>query len=83
MALRKTIALPIGLSVVDAYHRVEYAEVSKDQLRFQVRAYASVDFPACHDARYVCPYLLDGANPLIQAYEYLKSLPEYAGAVDC
>lgn len=26
---------------------------------------------------------LDGANPIKQAYEYLKTLPEFADATDC
>jgi hypothetical protein len=29
------------------------------------------------------PYNLDGVNPFEQAYLYLKTLPDFANAVDC
>lgn len=29
------------------------------------------------------PLNLDGTNPIKQAYEYLKTLPEFVDAVDC
>ena len=29
------------------------------------------------------PYDLDGENPIKQAYEYIKTLPEFEGAEDC
>lgn len=29
-----------------------------------------------------CAYDINGANPFEQAYEYLKTLPEFAGAID-
>lgn len=29
------------------------------------------------------PYDLDGGNPIAQAYEHLKTLPEFADAEDC
>jgi hypothetical protein len=37
------------------------------------------------DARTVsnAPYDIDGPNPIAQAYAYLKTLPEFAGAEDC
>ncbi len=32
---------------------------------------------------YVTSYNIDGENPFKQAYEYIKTLPEYADAIDC
>ena len=32
---------------------------------------------------YDCAYDLAGGNAHTQAYEYLKTLPEFAGATDC
>lgn len=83
MALKKTVQLPVGVEVVDAYHRIECVMVSKSTLDFRVRAYSSPAHPACQDVGYVCEYDLHGANPLAQAYQHLKTLPEFADAVDC
>lgn len=33
--------------------------------------------------KYVFPLDLNGLNPIKQAYEHLKTLPEFAGATDC
>jgi hypothetical protein len=30
-----------------------------------------------------CPYDIEGDNPIKQAYEHLKTLPEFEGAIDC
>jgi hypothetical protein len=32
---------------------------------------------------YVCDLNIDGDNPIRQAYLHLKTLPEFANAVDC
>lgn len=33
--------------------------------------------------QYEFPLDLEGSNPIRQAYEYLKTLPEFANATDC
>jgi len=30
-----------------------------------------------------CAYDINGKNPIAQAYDHAKTLPEFAGAVDC
>ena len=57
---------------------------SKTQMAFVLhyRASAEVDV-AFSEMLYQAPYVLDGPNPYKQAYEYLKTLPEFLGAVDC
>ena len=85
MALQKTTQTPFGIEVSDAYHRVEGLRlVSKDQIAFQVRSYKdNSGVPHFADTSGSCAYALDGANPIQQAYEHLKTLPEFAGATDC
>lgn len=84
MALSMTINTPYGIAVTDAYHRVEGLElVSKSQVRFQLRAYADPLMAAIGDTAYTCDYDLDGPNPIAQAYLHLKTLTEFANAVDC
>ena len=84
MALSKTITTVHGFEAVDAYHRVESVSlVGKDQISFHVRSYAAPDTPFFQEDVLSAPYELSGGNPLSQAYEHLKTLPEFEGAVDC
>jgi hypothetical protein len=84
MALKKTISTVYGFNVADAYHRIENVTLNgKDKLNFNVRIYTVADKPFFAENVMSCDYDLNGANPIAQAYEYLKTLPEFAGAVDC
>ena len=84
MALKKTFTTASGLQAIDAYHRVEQLKVvSKDAISFSVRSYASVEKPNFNEVNYSSSYSLDGENPIKQAYVHLKTLPEFAGAIDC
>lgn len=35
------------------------------------------------DEYFVAPYSLEGGDPYTQAYEYLKTLPEFTDSTDC
>jgi hypothetical protein len=85
MAIKKTTQTSFGIEVANAYHRVEGLRIiGKDQISFQVRSYKdNSGLPHFADAVASCAYALDGANPIEQAYEHLKTLPEFAGAIDC
>lgn len=84
MALKKSVTTVHGLDVVDAYHRVEGLSFeSKAKIKFQVRASVDGVKPHFADANYSCAYDLNGENPIKQAYDHLKTLPEFSGAVDC
>jgi hypothetical protein len=49
-----------------------------------VRSYKeNANVPHFADVSYTCAYDLTGANPIAQAYEHLKTLEDFAGAVDC
>ncbi len=84
MALSLTIRQETGIEVQDAYVQVASALVHKNQTataRYLIFAdtkklpFDSVEVTYFYD--------LDGSNPIKQAYEYLKSLPEFADATDC
>ncbi len=84
MALKKTIVSSQGFEVVDAYHRVENLQLAdKENVAFRVYVYKDVSFDPFNEKAYACSYNLNGENPLKQAYEYLKTLPEFSGATDC
>jgi hypothetical protein len=84
MALAQTVITPHGFTASDAYHRVEGTQVGKDKLTFQVRSYKdNSGLPHFADASFNCAYDMAVANPIAQAYIYLKTLPEFAGATDC
>jgi hypothetical protein len=52
-------------------------------MTFHIRSYVSTDKPFFSEDVITAPYSLDGVNPIAQAYEHLKTLPEFADAVDC
>ena len=84
MALNKTTTSSQGFEAVNAYHRVEgLCLVTNQMISFRVRTYKDVAFPAFADNGYSCAYNITGENPIKQAYEYLKTLPEFSHATDC
>ena len=86
MAFKKTVDTQIGVSINDAYHRVEFVTIDKSKKRidFHLRNYKDASSTSwISDALQTCEYDIDGANPIAQAYVYLKTLPEFAGATDC
>lgn len=84
MAISKTVMTPHGIEVQNAYHRVEGLTFqSKNKLKFQVRTSLDGVKPHFDDAAYECEYDIQGDNPIRQAYKHLKTLPDFAGAVDC
>lgn len=84
MALSKTVSTIYGFDVVNAYHRVEAISInSKDEIKFHVRSYTTPDKPFFAEQILNAPYIMDGQNPIKQAYIHLKNLPEFSGATDC
>lgn len=84
MALLKTISTVHGFEAVNAYHRVEAVLIdSKKSICFHVRSYVATDKPFFTEQVLNAAYSMDGFNPIKQAYEHLKTLPEFDGAVDC
>lgn len=85
MALQKSTTTPQGFQADDAYHRVMYVGFQgKESITFSVESFKSADASVNFDSKsFACAYDMNGANPFQQAYSYLKTLPEFAGAVDC
>jgi mannose/fructose-specific phosphotransferase system component IIA len=84
MAIQKSITTQHGIHVENAYHRVEAVSLlGKTKLRFLLRIYSDKNKPSFHEEEFIFDYDLSGGNPLSQAYEHLKTLPEFEGAVDC
>jgi hypothetical protein len=84
MALKKTVTTPHGFDAFKAYHRVESVILeSKSTMTFHIRSYVNTDKPFFSEDVMTAPYSLDGVNPIAQAYAHLKTLPEFADAVDC
>lgn len=85
MAILKTVQTGFGIEIKDAHHRVENVSlIAKDKMTFQVRARVSSEQQMIfYEAAFQCRYDINGDNPIAQAYVHLKSLPEFADAVDC
>lgn len=85
MALQKTVTIAYGIEVIDAYHRIEYVQiVNKTSIVYRVRTYKdNSGLPFFEEKVQQSDYDINGDNPIAQAYAHLKTLPEYADAVDC
>jgi hypothetical protein len=90
MALSKSVKFtPIGLSqeieITNSYHRVEVVSGSKDKITaiYSVRESANSPSALWEDSCEFIPVIDSGENFIKQAYEHLKTLPEFADAVDC
>ncbi len=84
MALQKTILTPQGFTAVDAYITCENVRlIGKDLVEFQIAYGKEKGLPSFNQSNRTAPYDIEGANPFKQAYEFLKTLPEFSDAVDC
>lgn len=86
MALQKTLNLSNNLGstteIQNAYIRVDRSEVTKNTMSIEVGIYESAEGQKRKVSFYGTSYDLSGSNPIHQAYEHLKTLPEFAGATD-
>ena len=85
MALEKTVTTPHGFQANGAYHRVQHIGFqNKTALKFSLVSYKNKDAKVEFASQSMgFEYDLDGANPYVQSYEYVKTLPEFAEAIDC
>jgi hypothetical protein len=86
MALRKQVILKsnFGDDVFfnNAYIKVENIAGNKMQIRADVSVYKKADDQII-DKKYYAFVPSMNHNFIAQAYEHLKTLPEFAGATDC
>lgn len=87
MAIQKTLNLidsfGIQVEIKNAYIKVERVEVNKTFGKATVFIFLNKDKASIKTERFEYPVDLTGSNFIVQAYQYIKQLPEYAGAVDC
>jgi hypothetical protein len=84
MALKKDVFLENGIKVDAAYIKVGTVSViAKTKISFSVFCSVDAGKSSFKEFGFECQYILDGQNPIKQAYEHLKTLPEFVGATDC
>ncbi len=87
MALSKNVNFfvngGIEVKVENAYLQISKISGSKDKIEFFVECKQSKDTTTFKTERYEFQPSLDGRNFIAQAYEHLKTMPEFAGATDC
>lgn len=85
MALQKTITTAQGIEVTNSYQRVEFVTIDKNKssISFRLRVYKDITSNSyLSDAVFNCSYNINESNPIQQAYEHLKTLPQFADAAD-
>lgn len=92
MALQKTTNYK-GVTIENAYHRVWGISVDKELnedetekkyfIKLGVGFHSSNENEMISSHPHKCDYDINGENPIKQSYLYLKTLPEFADAVDC
>ena len=87
MAISKTLKIKdnfdIEIDFKNAYIKVDKVIASKEFLKIQVGTYKVKDGDRINSMVFDCGVDLDGKNFIAQAYEHLKTLPDFAGATDC
>lgn len=82
MALQKSIEYK-GISISNAYIKIGKFEGDKNKITFGVWYQATSSDKPFDSKTLDCAYELNGKNPLAQAYDYIKKLPEFIDATDC
>jgi hypothetical protein len=87
MALQKTVTLKTNFGTdvefSNAYIRVDNVKIQKDFARAVVHTQKEKNGQVLEQKGYSFEYDLNGLNPIAQTYVYLKSLSDFANAVDC
>ena len=87
MALKKQITLKsnFGDDVVfnNSYIKISALYGDKNSLRIEVNVHKTENGAILDRQQYYFSPTLEGKNFIAQAYDYLKTLPEFAGAMDC
>ena len=72
-----------GIAVENCYCRVSTVQGGKTTLTAEVSFHASSEHQAFYGKAVGFVPDMDGDNFIKQAYQYLKTLPEFSDAVDC
>lgn len=87
MAIRSSMNF-LGVNLENVITRVYTCKVYKEQqdkfvLDFAISRHRTLEDKAFTQSDYSCEMQIYGPNPVEQAYNHLKTLPEFADAVDC
>jgi hypothetical protein len=86
MAIQKTHRFDTefgAVTVAECYIKVPMVEVNKSEGMATVSFFDKPNGKLLKSVIYPMPHNLNGSNALAQAYNHLKTLPEFAGAIDC
>jgi hypothetical protein len=87
MALKKTFTLQSNfktdVTFNDCYVKVIFVESTKETSKVTIGVFKSAVGDLLHKKEIMFAHDLNGPNFIAQAYEHLKTLPEFAGATDC
>lgn len=87
MALQKSITLKTNfdtdIAFPTAYIKVRSVNMSKEFAQMNVDFHSDANGKVVNMKQYDFVATLEGNNPIKQAYLHLKTLPEFAGSVDC
>ena len=88
MAISSTVNLETGITVSDCYIRLVSISVENNgsdggSATALLHFFADRAKPPFASRSVSFLYNLEGENPIKQAYEHLKTLPEFEGAIDC
>lgn len=84
MALQKDMTTANGIEIKAAYIRVYGVDcATKDHALAKIGVQTAKDKPVIDQYTATFAFDLNGANAFAQAYEHIKTLPAFAGAVDC
>lgn len=87
MALSKTVKINtnigIDVDVPDAYIKIASIIGNKSEMTAEVHICKSQGGELLQRRTHAYSYKIDGANPIKQGYDFLKTLPEFSDAKDC
>lgn len=86
MALRMTATITAygkNLTFSNAYIKVVNITGDKEKLVAFVDYYSDKDGNMFKRSDYIIEHKMNDQNAIAQVYEHIKTLPEFAGAIDC
>lgn len=87
MAIKKTLTLENSFGeesvITDCYIKVSTVSANKEQVNASVLYMKEAGGKVLHVEGFEFPSNLEGPNFIKQAYDYIKTLPKFAGATDC
>jgi hypothetical protein len=74
-----------GFPAPNAYIRIQnILIISKTHMEFSVEFLKTAESQISFETqKWSCVYDVNGANPFVQGYKYLKTLPAFSAATDC